>query len=57
MVSRNGKDVIGIELKGNWIKKVFSIGEGSKISFRIESPEAGASAMIGDLVILKNRQG
>ena len=57
VVSRNGKDVIGIELKGNWIKKVFSIGEGSKISFRMESPEAGASAMIGDLVILKNRQG
>jgi hypothetical protein len=57
VVSRNGKELTSIELKANWIKKVFPIGEGTEISFRIESPELGATAMIGDLVILKNGQG
>ena len=57
VISRNGKDLIAIELKKDWQKRYFSIGEGKDISFRIESADPDASAMLGDLVILGGRQG
>ena len=57
VISRNGKDLIGIELKKDWQKKYFSIGEGKDISFRVESADPDASAMLGDLVILGGGQG